>query len=97
MSTPFDKAIKITGWAPSVVSYLYDEFVENNGEDFLDYLGEQVAIAAFVIGASNGLDVSTCLQAYAHGFESVVNEDFSVDEAIDSILYNEDECDSDEE
>jgi hypothetical protein len=93
MSTPYDKAIEVTGWDPSVVSYLHDEFVEDDGDDFLEYLGDQVATAAFVIAASNGLGISTCLEAYAHGFESVINEDFDVDAAIDNILYEDEELD----
>jgi hypothetical protein len=87
MSTnPIDLAQVRTGWDPSVIAYLHDEFVETaDNEDFLDYIAEQVATAALVIAASEGLGVGGCLEAYAHGLESVLNEDFSVDEAIEAI------------
>lgn len=90
MSTnPIDLAQIRTGWDPAVVAYLHDEFVEtaddDDNEDFLDYIAEQVATAALVIAASEGLGVGACLEAYAHGLESVLDEDFSVDEAIDAI------------
>ena len=97
MSTPYDKAIEVTGWDPSVVAYLYDEFIDDEGSDFLEFLGDQVGAAAFVIAACNGLKVTTCLEAYAHGFESVINEDFDVDAAIDNILCDDQELDCTEE
>jgi hypothetical protein len=98
MSNPIDYAQHITGWDPSVISYLHDEFIETeDGGDFAEYLAEQVATAAFVIGASNGLGVSACLEAYAHGLESVLNEEFDVNEAIDAINLAESDYLPDEE
>lgn len=89
MSTnPIDLAQIRTGWDPAVVAYLHDEFVEtadDDDDDFLDYIAEQVATAALVIAASEGLGVGACLEAYTLGLESVLDEDFSVDEAIDAI------------
>jgi hypothetical protein len=88
MSTIIDQAIARTGWEPSVVSYLYDEFVEGEESgDFLEYIADQVATAAFVVAAANGLGVGACLEAYAHGLECVVNDEFSVDEAIEAINF----------
>ena len=91
MSTPLETAAKVTGWDPSVISYLYDEFIAAEDDNFFDFLGEHVGVAAFVIAASNGLGIDVCLQAFDHGFESVVNEDFDVDAAIDSILFEDDQ------
>jgi hypothetical protein len=87
MSTnPIDLAQVRTGWDPSVIAYLHDEFVETTQEaDFLEYVAEHVATAAFVIAGTEGLGVGGCLEAYAHGLESVLNDDFSVDEAIEAI------------
>jgi hypothetical protein len=89
MSTnPIDLAQVRTGWDPSVIAYLHDEFVEtadDDDDDFLDYIAEQVATAALVIAASEGLGVGGCLEAYALGLESVLDEDFSVDEAMEAI------------
>jgi hypothetical protein len=87
MKTIIDDAINQTGWDPSVVSYLHDEFIEAEEEDFMEYIADQVATAAFVVAAANGLGVGACLEAYAHGLESVLNDEFSVDEAIDAINF----------
>jgi hypothetical protein len=86
MFNPIDNAQRRSGWEPSVINYLYEEFVDNQEPgDFLDYIADQVATAAFVIAASNGMGIVKSLEAYAHGLESVLNEEFSIDEAIDSI------------
>jgi hypothetical protein len=86
MTDLHQKAAKLTGWEPAVVAYIHDEFIETEeGEDFLEYVADLVGNAAFVIGASQGLGVTACLEAYAHGVSSVLEEDFSVDEAIDEI------------
>jgi hypothetical protein len=86
MSTIIDQAIARTGWEPSVITYLHEEFTENEeGGDFLEYIADQVATAAFVVAAANGLGIGACLEAYAHGLECVVNDEFSIDEAIESI------------
>ena len=82
----FREASRVTGWDPSIISYLYDEYVNEDAEDdFFEYLADLVGNAAFVIAASQGAGVTVCLEAYAHGVDSVLDEDFSVDEAIDEI------------
>ena len=85
MSTPIQLGIDRTGWPEDVVSFLYDEFCELEGEDFLDYLADQTAQAAFVIAASEGLSLEMCLEAASQGYACVVDDDFDVDDAIDAI------------
>jgi hypothetical protein len=82
----FREASRVTGWEPQVISYLYDEYVNEDAEDdFFEYLADLVGNAAFVIAASQGIGIAACLEAYAHGVDSVLDEDFFVDEAIDQI------------
>jgi hypothetical protein len=86
MINAIDIAQRRSGWDPAVIKYLYEEFIDSQESgDFLDYIADQVATAAFVIAASNGLGLGQSLEAYAHGLESVLNEEFSIDEALDSI------------
>lgn len=92
MSTAIDTAIRRTGWEPAAIHYIYDEFIlESDEPDFLEYVADYVGNAAFVIGASNGLPVEACVEAYHQGRESVIDEDFAIDEAIESIYESSDQ------
>jgi hypothetical protein len=103
MSNPIQDAVRRTGWTECVVAYLYEEFTEESeqGEDFLEYLADHVGTAAFVIAASGGAPVEACLEAYAQGGASVLDDDFDINDAIqaihlaelpddDTALYDED-------
>ena len=86
LNDQFRESSRVTGWEPEVISYLYDEYVNEDAEDdFFEYLADLVGNAAFVIAASQGIGLAACLEAYAHGVDSVLDEDFLVDEAIDQI------------
>ena len=86
LNDQFREASRVTGWEPEVISYLYDEYVNEDAEDdFFEYLADLVGNAAFVIAASQGIGLAACLEAYAHGVDSVLDDGFSVDEAIDQI------------
>jgi hypothetical protein len=86
LDAQFQEASRVTGWEPQVISYLYDEYTnEPSDQDFFEYLADLVGNAAFVIAASQGIGIAACLEAYAHGVDSVLDEDFFVDEAIDQI------------
>lgn len=87
MSNPIREAVRLTGWTDCVVSYLYDEFVNEceDDEDFLEYLADQIGTAAFVIAASGGAPIEVCLEAYAQGGASILDEDFDIDEAITAV------------
>jgi hypothetical protein len=86
LNDQFRESSRVTGWEPEVISYLYDEYVNEDAEDdFFEYLADLVGNAAFVIAASQGIGLAACLEAYAHGVDSVLDKDFLVDEAIDQI------------
>jgi hypothetical protein len=86
MSNPIQQGIDRTGWSEDVISYLYEEFCDlEEGEDFLEYLADQTATAAFVIAASEGMAVTMCLEAYDQGRSCVLDDDFDIDSAIDAI------------
>lgn len=87
MPAELDRAIQITGWDPKVVDSLFAEFIEEEleGEDFLEFIANEVGNCAFIIAASNGMSLEQCLVAYEHGVASVLDEDFSVDDAIDQV------------
>ena len=92
MSTPIDDAAKLTGFDKSVIAFLYDEFCESDEEeDFFEYLAEYVGDAAFIIAASGGAGIDACLEAYSGGKASVLDPDFSIDEAIEAIHTADDE------
>jgi hypothetical protein len=87
MPAKLDQAIQITGWDPKVVDSLYAEYMEqeDDGENFLEFIANEVGNCAFIIAASNGMTLEQCLVAYEHGVASVLDEDFSVDDAIDQV------------
>lgn len=87
MSAERDQALQITGWDPHVIDCLYKEFIDDEleGEDFLEYIANAVGDCAFIIAAANGMNLEQCLTAYEHGVDSVLDEDFSVDDAIDQV------------
>ena len=89
MSNPIQEAVQRTGWSECVIAYLYEEFTEEFADevdaDFFEYLADQVGTAAFVIAACGGFPVEGCLEAYAQGGSSVLDEDFDVSDAIESI------------
>ena len=91
MSTPIDDAVKLTGFDKSVISFLYDEFIEETGDNFLNYLADYVGDAAFIIAASGGANIDACLEAYFGGKASVLDPDFSIDETIEAIHAADDE------
>ena len=89
MSNPIQDAVRRTGWTKCVVAYLYEEFTQEFDDeadaDFFDYLADQVGSAAFVIAASGGAPIEVCLEAYAQGGASILDEDFDIDEAITAV------------
>jgi len=88
MSAERDQALQITGWDPHVIDCLYKQFIDDqleDGEDFLEYIAHAVGDCAFIIAAANGMNLEQCLTAYEHGVDSVLDEDFSVDDAIDQV------------
>lgn len=89
MSNPIQDAVRRTGWAECAVAYLYEEFTQEFADeadaDFFEFLADQVGTAAFVIAASGGYPIAACLEAYAQGRASVLDDDFDVEEAIDTI------------
>lgn len=93
MSNPIAQANRVTGFHPSVVAYLYEEFLEDgqDNEDFLEYLADQVGIAAFIIAASAGMAIEGCLEAYAQGGESVLDPDFDPEVAADMVAIASEE------
>lgn len=85
MSTPIDQAVQVTGWDKSVIAFLYDEFVQTDEDDFLDYVAEYVADAAFVIAAVNGRSIDGCIAAYTEGRASVLDPNYDPTHARDRI------------
>lgn len=89
MSNPIQEAVRRTGWTECVIGYLYEEFTQEFDDeadaDFFDYLADQVGSAAFVIAASGGCPIEACLEAYAQGGASVLDEGFDVENAIEAI------------
>ena len=92
MSNPIQDAVRRTGWTECVVAHLYLEFVVETEDtavdahdDFFEFLADQVGTAAFVIAASGGAPVEACLEAYAQGGASILDEDFDIDEAITAV------------
>lgn len=85
MSTPIDQAIAVTGWDKSIIAYLYDEFVETDEEDFLDYIADYVGDTSFTIVAANGGNLDACLAAFAQGRRSVLDPAFEVEDMRTAI------------
>lgn len=91
MPNPIQDAVRRTGWAECVVAYLYEEFADETEDvaeahdDFFEFLADQIGTAAFVIAASNGAPVEVCLEAYAQGSASILDEDFDIDEALTTV------------
>jgi len=87
MSTPIDDAIQITGWDPEVVESLYAEYSEgtDNANDFLAFIADEVGACAFIIAASAGMNLDQCLAAFEHGVEAVLDDEFDIDSALQSI------------
>jgi hypothetical protein len=69
MSNLIRQAASITGFDETVIAYLYNEFTEEGqeGEDFFEYLADQVGLAAFVLAAAGGGDLDDCIEAYDEG------------------------------
>lgn len=81
-----DEVIERTGFARSVVEFLWDEFLDYQGDsDFFDYVGDQLGIASFVIVASKGFSINGCLAAYEHG-SSILEDDGPNLDDLESII-----------
>ena len=89
MANPIELGTQLTGWYEDVVAFLYDEFCEQDGDDFREFLADHTAQAAFVIAASEGLSLEMCLEAAAQGRACVLEDDFDLDEAVEAIKLAE--------
>lgn len=99
-----DLIIERTGFARSVVEFLWDEFLEvEDDASFFDYVAEILGNASFVIAASKGFSINGCLAAYDYGCQTVSEEGLLLDDLegvideieLEGLLNTED--DSEEE
>lgn len=71
-----------TGFHPSVVAGLYEEFLSDEGandKDFIEYAAEVVANGCFILAATSGADYGVCTQAGAIGYETVAEDTVTLD------------------
>lgn len=83
-----NEVIERTDFKRSVVEFLWDEFLDYEGDsDFFEYVAEMLGNASFIIAAAKGFSINGCLAAYDYGCQTVLNDELTVDD-LESIIDN---------
>lgn len=81
-----DEVIERTDFKRSVVEFIWDEYLEYEGDsDFFEYVAEMLGNASFIIAAAKGFSINGCLAAYEHGCNTVLDDGISLDD-LEAII-----------